>query len=153
MSLSQIRAYIETRVAAAFPGITIVYENVQETPPPLPYVICLIAYPSTTETVLCQTEGMVENIVGNLQLSCYSDRGVGMGPLEDMGAQAMTCMNQMYDWNDAYTKVKCGPINGPTPLLSGPEPYALVTVSCSFTATHAFTRQGLLTSQVLLVDI
>jgi len=105
MSFAQVRAYIETRVAAAFPGITVVYENVQETPPPLPYVICLISYPSTTEPVLCQTESMIENLQGNLQLSCYGERGVGMGPLEDMGAQAVSCMNNMYDWNNFHTVV------------------------------------------------
>ena len=35
-TLADIRSYIETRVAAAYPGITIVYENVQETPPAVP---------------------------------------------------------------------------------------------------------------------
>ena len=84
-SLSLIRSYIETRVAAAFPGVTIVYQNVQETPPNFPYVICLINYPSTTEPVICQTESMVEQLRGNLQLSCYVDRGLGMKALEAMG--------------------------------------------------------------------
>ena len=153
MSLAQVRAYIETRVAAAFPGITVVYDNVQETPPPVPYVMCLISYPSTTEPVLCQDESMIENLRGNLQISCYAERGKGMGPLEDMAAQAMVCMNRMYDWSDFHTKVRCGQINGPTPLLAGDEPYSLVTLSCAFNAQVLFTRQGILTSQVGLVDL
>ncbi len=153
MSFAQVRAYIETRVTAAFPGITVVYDNVQETPPPVPYVICLISYQSTTEPVLCQEESMVENLRGNLQISCYAERGKGMGPLEDMAAQAMACMNRMYDWSDFHTKVRCGQINGPTPVLAGNEPYALVTLSCAFNAQVLFTRQGILTSQVGLVDL
>lgn len=132
-TLASVRSYIETRVAAAFPGITIVYENVQETPPPVPYVICLIGYPSTTEPVLCQTESMIEQLRGNLQISCYTDRGQGMKALEEMGVQAMIMMNRMYEW-DSPVKVRCGQILGPSPVLGGAEPYALVTISCPFNA-------------------
>jgi len=132
-SLALVRSYIETRVAAGFPGITIVYENVQETPPPVPYVMCLIGYPSTTEPVLCQTESMVEQLRGNLQISCYAERGQGMKPLETMGVQAMIVMNNMYEW-DSAVKVRCGQIVGPTPVLGGAEPYGVVTISCPFNA-------------------
>lgn len=134
MSFQQIRSYIETRVAAAFPGITCVFDNTFETPPPVPYVICLISYPTTTMPVLCTSESMVEQLRGNLQISCYAERGEGMGPLEDMAAQGMTCMNNMYDWSDFYTKIRCGQISGPTPVLSGTEPYGLITLSCAFNA-------------------
>jgi len=132
-SLASIRSYIETRVAAGFPGITIVYENVQETPPPLPYVMCIIGYPSTTEPVLCQTESMVEQLRGNLQLSCYAARGQGMKPLEAMGVQAMVLMNNMYEW-DNPVKVRCGQILGPTPVLDDAAPYGVITISCPFNA-------------------
>ena len=132
-TFSQVRSYIETRVAAAYPGITIVWENVQETPPPVPYVICLISYPTTTEPVLCQTESAVEQLRGNLQISCYAERGRGMKPLEDMAAQAMVLMNRLYEW-DAPVKVRCGQISGPTPILAGTEPYGLITISCPFNA-------------------
>ena len=132
-SFADVRAYIESRVAAGFPGITVVFDNTAETPPPVPYVICLISYPSTTEPVLCPNESMVESLRGNLQLSCYADRGQGMKPLEEMGAQAMTLMNNLYDWTNPV-QVRCGQISGPTPELAGTEPYALVTLSCPFTA-------------------
>ena len=133
MSLATIRAYIETRVAAAYPGITIVYENVQETPPPVPYVICLISYPTTTEPVICQHESAVEQLRGNLQISCYAERGQGMKALEEMGVQAMMLINTLYEW-DSPVKVRCGQISGPTPILAGTEPYGLVTISCPFNA-------------------
>ena len=57
-----------------------------------------------------------------------------MKALENMGAEGMKAMNTMYDAN-ATTKVKCGQINGPTPVLAGTEPYALLTLSCSFDAS------------------
>jgi hypothetical protein len=133
MSFATVRAYIETRVAAAFPGVTVVYDNVQETPPAVPYVICLISYPTTTEPVICQNESAVEQLRGNLQISCYAERGKGMKPLEEMGAQAMVLMNRMYDWSSSV-KVRCGQISGPTPVLAGTEPYGLVTLSCAFNA-------------------
>jgi hypothetical protein len=133
MSFATVRAYIETRVAAAFPGITVIFQNVQETPPPVPYVICLISYPTTTEPVLCQTESAVEQLRGNLQISCYAERGKGMKPLEDMGAQAMVLMNNLYEWHSPV-KVRCGQISGPTSILSGTEPYSLITISCPFNA-------------------
>ena len=56
-----------------------------------------------------------------------------MKELENMAAEGMAAMNTMYD-ADASTKVKCGQIGGPTPVLQGQEPYALVTLSCSFSA-------------------
>ena len=133
MSFATLRAYLETRVAAAFPGVTCVFDNTFETPPAVPYVICLISYPTTTEPVICQNESAVEQLRGNLQISCYAERGKGMKPLEEMGAQAMVLMNRMYDWSSPV-KVRCGQISGPTSVLAGTEPYALVTVSCPFNA-------------------
>lgn len=133
-TLADIRSYIETRVAAAYPGVPIIFQNVQETPPDsYPYVICLISYPTTTEPVICQHESAVEQLRGNLQISCYAERGQGMKALEDMGVQAMVLMNRMYEW-DSPVKVRCGQISGPTPILAGTEPYALVTISCPFNA-------------------
>ena len=133
MTLATIRAYIETRVAAAYPGITCVFDNTFETPPPVPYVICLISYPTTTEPVICQNESAVEQLRGNLQISCYAERGKGMKPLEEMGVRGMVLMNRMYEW-DSPVKVRCGQISGPTPILAGTEPYGLVTISCPFNA-------------------
>jgi len=133
MSFATLRAYLETRVAAAFPGVTCVFDNTFETPPAVPYVICLISYPTTTEPVICQNESAVEQLRGNLQISCYAERGKGMKPLEEMGAQAMVLMNRMYDWSSPV-KVRCGQISGPTSVLAGTEPYGLVTLSCAFNA-------------------
>ena len=60
-------------------------------------------------------------------------RGRGMGALELYGAEAMSIMNNVYDAT-SDVRVKCGPVNGPTALLSGDQPYAMVNVSCAFTA-------------------
>ena len=133
MSFATVRAYIETRVATAYPGVPVVFDNTLETPPPLPYVVCLISYPSTTEPVICQTESAVEQLRGNLQITCYDERGKGMKYLEAMGAQAMVLINRMYEW-DSPVKVRCGQISGPTPILAGTEPYGLITVSAPFNA-------------------
>ena len=76
----------------------------------------------------------MERLQGNLQLSCYASRGAGMKAIEDMAAEGMKAMNTMYDGSKTTT-VKCGQINGPTPALASDEPYALVTLSCSFSAS------------------
>jgi hypothetical protein len=99
----------------------------------MPYVICLISYTNTTESVICQTESSVENLNGNLQLSIYVPRGGGMKALEEYAAEGMKVMNTMYDWSSSV-RVRCGQINGPVPLLNGPEPYAVATISCAFSA-------------------
>ena len=138
MSFASVRAVIETKVNATYqglsPAIPVVFDNVQETPPDLPYVMCLVSYTSTTEPVICPGGGAIERLLGNLQLSCYAPRARGMKALEDMAAEGMAAMNTMYDGSKTTT-VKCGQINGPTPVLSGDEPYALVTLSCSFSAS------------------
>jgi len=132
MSFQLVRARIESQVAAGF-SVPVVFDNVQETPPDLPYAICLISYSNTTEPVLCFNGEAVENIRGNLQLSIYSPRGEGMGPLESLAAEGMAIMNTMYD-KAADAQVKCGQISGPESVLAGDNPYALVTLSCPFTA-------------------
>jgi len=137
MTLQAVRAHIESKVYNAFQGLTpslpVVWDNVQEKPPGMPYVICLISYTNTTESVVCQTEASVENLNGNLQLSIYVPRGGGMKALEEYAAEGMKVMNTMYDWSSSV-RVRCGQINGPVPLLNGPEPYAVSTLACPFSA-------------------
>ena len=137
MTFQAVRAEIESKVYSAFqalnPPVEVVFDNTFETPPALPHVICLVSYTNTTETVICQSEAAIENLQGNLQLSIYAPRGRGMKALEEYAAEGMKVMNTMYDWNSSV-KVRCGQINGPVPLLNGPEPYALATVSCPFSA-------------------
>ena len=160
MTFQAVRAHIESKVYSAFQGLTpplpVCWDSVQETPPGLPYVICLVSYTNTTETIVCQTQSGVENLTGNLQLSIYAPRGRGMGALELYAAEGMKVMNTMYDWSSSV-RVRCGQINGPVPLLNGPEPYALVTLSCPFGATvDADSNSGgttsLNTSQVGLTN-
>ena len=138
MTLQAVRAHIESKVYSAFQGLTpalpVVWDNVQEKPPGLPYVICLISYTNTTETIVNQAESAIENLTGNIQLSIYVPRGGGMKALEEYSTTAMVVFNTMYDWSSSV-RVRCGQINGPVPLLNGPEPYALATVSCPFGAT------------------
>ena len=138
MTLADIRSHIETKVYSAFqnlsPVVEVVFDNTYETPPALPYVVCLISYSDTTMPTVCVTDGAVEQINGNLQLSIYVPRGQGMKALEEYSATAMTVMNTLFDWGGAV-KVKAGQINGPVPLLSGDQPYALATISCPFLAS------------------
>ena len=137
MSFQAIRAHIESRVNTAFgnlnPPVEVVFDNVDETPPALPYVLCTISYDSTTIPVLCQTDGAVEQINGNLQLVAYAPRGRGMKALEQYATTSMQVMNNLYDWG-ASVKVKAGPINGPRSVLAGDSPHALVNTSCAFIA-------------------
>ena len=138
MTFQAVRAHIESKVYSAFQGLSpslpVVWDNVQEKPPGLPYVICLISYTSTTETIIDKAEAAIENLTGNIQLSIYVPRGEGMKALEEYSTTAMVVFNTMYDWSSSV-RVRCGQINGPVPLLNGPEPYALATVSCPFGAT------------------
>ena len=138
MSFQQIRAHIETKVNDAFqalsPPVPCVWDNVQESPPALPYVVCIVSYADTTATTVSVTDGAMEQLNGNLQLSIYVPRGRGMKALEEYSATAMQVMNSLYDWSSTV-KVKAGQINGPVALLAGDEPYALATVSCPFTAS------------------
>ena len=136
-SFADIRAHIEVKVNAAYqalsPAVPVMFDNVQETPPALPYVVCIVSYTDTVMSTVCPTDGSVEQINGNLQLSIYVPLGQGMKALEEYGAEAMKVMNSLYEWGGSV-KVKAGQINGPVALLAGDEPYALATVSCPFTA-------------------
>ena len=137
MTLQAVRAHIESKVYSAFQGLTppveVCWDNVNETPPELPFVICLISYTNTTETIICQKESGVENLTGNLQLSIYAPRGRGMGALDLYATEGKKVMNTMYDWSSSV-RVRCGQVNGPVPLLNGPEPYVASTLACAFSA-------------------
>lgn len=137
MSFQQIRAHIETKVNDAYqalsPAVSVCFDNTVQTPPPLPYVVCLISYTDTVSPTVSPTDGAVEQINGNLQLSIYAERAQGMKKLEELGAEALKVMNSLYDWG-GNVKVKAGQIQGPAALLAGQEPYALATISCPFTA-------------------
>ena len=137
MSLADIRAHIESRVNTAFgnlnPPVEVVFDNVQETPPALPYVVVSISYTDTTVSTVCPTDGAMEQINGNLQIAAYAPRARGMKALEQYATTSMQVMNTLYDWGSSV-KVKAGPISGPVPLLEGDQPYAMVNTSCAFIA-------------------
>lgn len=136
MSLQAVRAVIEQRIQAAYAvdRIPVCWDNTFETAPPVPYVVCLIDYVDVAQPLVCQVEPLIEDLRGNIQISCYAKRGQGMGQLELMAETAMKAMNELYQWGDAVT-VKCGAVSGPVSVLEGSDPYALVTVSAPFVAT------------------
>ena len=143
MSLQAVRAVIEQRIQSAYAvdRIVVIFSNTYETPPPLPYVVCLIDYVDLAQPLVCQVEPLIEDLRGNIQISCYAKRGQGMGQLELMAEIAMKAMNQLYQWGDAVT-VKCGTVSGPVASLyggqakeTGQDPQALMTVSAPFVAT------------------
>ena len=136
MSFRPIRARIESHVEAAFKPLKLrcLFDNTFETPPPAPYAVILISFPETTASVINHLEGAIEMIRGSLQISIYAARGEGMGSLEEYGALAMKAINTMYDWG-AEVRVKCGQIQGPTPVLASTDGHALITLSCPFTAS------------------
>ena len=78
MTFQAIRAHIETSVNNAYqalsPAVPVVFDNVQETPPDLPYVVCLVSYTETTVTTVCVTDGAMEQLNGNLQLDLCPTR-------------------------------------------------------------------------------
>ena len=139
MSLANIRALIETQMNTAFqsmtPPVPVVFDNVQEAPPGDEYVILSISYPSFTEPVLCPDESAIEYIRGTVQLACYTPRAQGMKRLEEMSSTGMQTLNSMKAAADPNNvRLSIGVIAGPTPVLSGDQPYALANVAAPFTA-------------------
>ena len=137
MSFQQIRATFESAMADAYGGLTppvpVVFDAVQETPPPLPHVVLSITYSDVTTPVLCPTESAMEQINGTIQVSCYTKRGRGMKELEELAAVGMQALVQIKDLCNPV-RPSVGTIDGPQNVLSGNEPYALTTISAPFTA-------------------
>ena len=113
MSYQQIRAHIESRVYAAFQALSlpveVVFDNTYETPPALPYVICLISYGDTIRPVVSVKDGPLEQINGNLQLSCYAPRGRDEGT-ERVRNHLVAGNEQLYEWGNPVS-VKVGQVN------------------------------------------
>ena len=107
MSFASVRAVVEKKVFDTFqnlaPPVEVVFDNVQDTPPALPYVACIVSYTSTTEPVICPGGGAVERLLGNLQISCYSPKGRGMKYVEGLAAEGMKAMKP---WNhDSHNNI------------------------------------------------
>ena len=135
MSYATIRALIESSVAAAYGTVPVMFDAVQETPPNSEHVILAISFPSSVLPTLCPDESGIELIRGNVQISCYAPKGRGMKRLEELaaiGVQTLVTLQTRPDPNGVRPRV--GEISGPTPVLSGDQPYALTTISAPFTA-------------------
>lgn len=139
MSYATIRATFETAIATPYSllptPVPVMFDNVQETPPNGEHVILAISFPSTVLPTLCPDESGIELIRGNVQVSCYTPKGRGMKRLEELAqvaVQALVGISALPDTNNVRPRV--GEISGPTPVLSGDQPYALTTISAPFTA-------------------
>ena len=62
---------------ALVPPIEVMFDNVQETPPALPYVVCLDLVHRHHGDDGLSHNGAMEQLNGNLQLSIYVPRGRG----------------------------------------------------------------------------
>ena len=100
MSFASIRALIETKVNDAFgvlnPPVEVVFDNVQETPPALPYVVLNISYTNTTVTTVRPSDGALKQINGNIQIA-VCPRARGMKALEELATTSMQVLNRLYD--------------------------------------------------------
>lgn len=139
MSYANIRAVFETALDFAYSNlpvpVPVLFDSVQETPPNTEHVILSIGFPATALPQVCPTETNIEHIRGAIQISCYTPKGRGMKRLEELaqvGIQALVAIPSQPDANDVRPRI--GAIEGPTPILSGDQPYALSVVSATFTA-------------------
>ena len=137
MSFQAIRSTFEVALNDAYaglsPAVPVVFDNTLDTPPPLPHVLVNLTYTDMTNPVICPNEAAMEQIRGNIQVSCYTKRGQGMKQLEELAAVAMQTLVQLRNICDPVNPM-VGQINGPDNVLEGDAPYALVTVSAPFTA-------------------
>ena len=137
MSFQAIRSTFEVALNDAYaglsPAVPVVFDNTLDTPPPLPHVLVNLTYTDMTNPVLCKEEAAMEQIRGNIQVSCYTKRGQGMKQLEELAAVAMQTLVQMRNICSPVNPM-VGQINGPDNVLEGDAPYALATVSAPFTA-------------------
>jgi hypothetical protein len=142
MSLATIRSLFERELSTAYSTlpqpVMVVFDNVQEVPPADAsgeFVQLTISFPSLTEPVLCLTESGIENIRGNIQISCYGPRARGMKRLEELASVAAQTLNNLQTAADPDgVRPRIGSISGPEAVLSGDAPHALVTLSAPFTA-------------------
>jgi hypothetical protein len=140
MSYATIRAVFETALDFAYSSlptpVPVLFDAVQETPPNSEHVILSIGFPSTAEPVICSVgEGNIEYIRGSIQVSCYTPKGRGMKRLEELAqvaAQTLVQIPLQPDVNNVRPRVSN--IEGPTPILSGDQPYGLSVISAVFTA-------------------
>ncbi len=137
MSLRAIRSLFETRINNAYQSLTVpvpvAFDNVGEEPPGEEYVILSLSYTSFAEPQLCPSESLVEYIKGNVQLVCYTPRQLGMARLEELAAVGMRVLNTIKVGSPSTLHPSMGEILGPTPVLTGNSPKALVNLSASFT--------------------
>ena len=136
-TFQDIRGQIEIKVRDAYAPTPVCFDNVDEDPV-LHARLCdlhhQLALNDRTRALPRRRDGGEHP--GQPADQLLRPRGKGMKPLEEMGATAMTVMNTLYDWSNT-TRIKCSQVQGPTPVLSGDDPLAVITTSCAFTARAA----------------
>jgi hypothetical protein len=140
MSIYQpIRARYELAIrdALAEHDVILHYDNVQEEPIPAEgateeYASMTISFPGSAEPTLC---GGIYRILGNVQVNIYGPRMLGMRRLEELADSVVCALMTINDYptpDNVTTSIQG--IQGPTPVLSGNDPQAIVVVSAPFTA-------------------
>lgn len=139
MSFAKIRAMFERELNAAFqamvPPVPVMFDAVQETPPGQEFAVVNLSYTTVALPILCPNEAGIEDITGNVQISCYSPRGKGMKRLEEMAAVAWRTLNTLQAQPDPDgVRPRIGSVEGPVPVLTGDDPLAMVSISAPFKA-------------------
>ena len=134
-----IRARYELAVRAALAPERVVlhYDNVEEEPIPVTgalteYAVITVSFPSSTEADLC---GGVVFVRGNVQVNIAGPRGAGMRRLEKLAGDVICALMDIDNYPEPEgVNTGVQGIQGPTPVLVGQDPQALVVVSAPFTA-------------------
>lgn len=143
MSIFTVRSLFEREMLNAFTaeGVPVVFDNIQEEPPTDArgyYVMVTISFPALTTPVLCREEPMLMSITGNIQVSIFGPRSVGMKRMErlaEIAVGTLCGMPMAPDPSGVHPNV--GAISGPNPVLTGTDAKALTVLSAPFTARGA----------------
>lgn len=134
-----IRGIIEQRLAdallaAGLPAGRVIYDNVQETPPPVPSAMIAVSFTrSILDAIGCQGG---ESIAGTAQINLYLPKGTGSRAGESYG---LALIDELSSWNgalrlpDAVTVRSIG-IDGPRWIAADDRPYRVMVVAAGFSA-------------------
>ena len=135
--LIRARYELAVRAALAPEGVVLHYDNVEEEPIPVTgavaeYAVITVSFPSSTEPDIC---GGVVFVRGNVQVNIAGPRGAGMRRLEKLAGDVICALMDIDNYPEPQgVSTGVQGIQGPTPVLVGQDPQALVVVSAPFTA-------------------
>lgn len=134
MTIAQARSIIETAIATSLAPVPVVFDNTDESPPPLPYALATVTFNTTNGDSLGGC--ICPYATGTTQVTIYVPKQEGSGRAETLATQVLLAWEGLAAarWDGSGSRVVPRAMEGPRTLSPGQRNAHGVVVLSAFSA-------------------